>query len=220
MLNNKMTKWIFAAALTTLMGAASAQLAGANLPGVTKMARPQPVENDGKIEIIEFFGYGCIHCAQLDPELEKWIKRQGADVKVKRVPVPFGHKGVNSQPLFYSLEALGALDKLHPKVFEAIHVENVVLGNPATLNKWLEKNGVDPKKYEDVQKSFSVASKVSRSQKMSADYDIQSTPVMVVNGRYQVVVQGGPEVFFRTLDQLVAETRASNAPAKAPPAKK
>lgn len=211
-------KLTLAAALTAVIGSAAAQLNVGNLPGVTKMANPQPVENDGKIEVIEFFGYGCIHCAHLEPALEAWIKRQPADVKVKRVPAPFGHKGVNSPPLYYSLEALGVLDKLHGKIFDAVHVDNVVVGNPATLNKWLEKNGVDPKKYEEVQKSFSVVSKVTRATKMTSDYDIQSTPVIVVNGRYQAVAQGGPEALFRSLDLLIADARASMV--KAPPAKK
>lgn len=210
------------AALTLAFTAtAGAQFNAAGLPGVTKLTNPQPVENDGKIEVIEFFGYGCIHCAQLEAALEAWIKRQPADVRVKRVPVPTAFRGVPSIPIFYSLEAMGVLDRLHPKIFEAIHAENVTLGNPSTLHAWLVKNGVDPKKFEEVQKSFSVVNKGNRAAKMSHEYEAGSTPAMVVNGRY--MVQGGADVMFSSVDRLIADARAANkaaAPAKAPPAKK
>ena len=185
--------------------------------GVTPINPPQPVENDGKVEVLEFFAYGCIHCANLEPALEAWAKKQPSDVKLKRIPSPAAIMGIDSTVIFYSLEALGQLDRLHAKIFEAVHLEKVTLGNPALLNKWLEKNGVDPKKYEEAQKSFSVVTKVKRAYKMVEDYKINATPTMVVNGRY-LLEQGvtGAPAMFANVDQLIAQARATLKTAAAP----
>ena len=188
--------------------------------GVKPLNPPQPVENDGKIEVLEFFAYGCIHCANLEPALDAWAKKQPSDVKVKRIPSPALAMGIDSTVMYYSLEALGQIDRLHAKIFEAVHLEKVVLGNPSVLNKWLEKNGVDPKKYEEVQKSFSVVTKANRARKMVDDYKISATPTMVVNGRYSLEQgTGGAAALFANIDQLVGQARSSSkATAVAPQA--
>ena len=175
---------------------------------------PQPVENDGRIEVLEFFAYGCIHCANLEPRLAEWIARQPADVKVKRIPAAFAVRGIDTPPIFYTLEAMGLQEKLHQKLFDAANLENVMLGNPAVLNKWLEKQGVDPKKYEELQRSFSVQTKIARARKMSSDYKIQSTPTMTVNGRF--LLEGGSERLFSNIDQLIADARGAAKTAAAP----
>lgn len=184
---------------------------------VTPLNPPQLVENDGKIEVLEFFAYGCIHCANLEPSFDAWVKKQPADVKVKRIPSPVPIMGIDSTVIYYSLEALGQLERLHAKIFNAAHLEKVVLGNPAALNKWLEKNGVDPKKYEEVQKSFSVVTKVNRARKMVSDYKIEATPMIVVNGRFAVEQgNGGAEAMFASVEQLIAQTRATVKTSAAP----
>ncbi len=175
---------------------------------VTPLNPPQPVENDGKLEVLEFFAYGCIHCANLEPRLAEWMARQPADVKVKRVPAAFAVRGIDSAPIFYTLEAMGLQEKLHQKLFDAANLENVMLGNAATLNKWLEKQGVDPKKYEEMQRSFSVQNKINRARRMSSDYKVQSTPAVAVNGRF--LLEGGSEQLFANVDQLLANARATN----------
>ncbi len=179
---------------------------------VMPLSPPQPVENDGKIEVLEFFAYGCIHCAHLEPKLEAWAKKQAADVKLKRVPAGRGFemRGIDNVPLFYTLEAMGLAEKLQQKIFDAVNAENVILGNPATLNKWLEKQGVDPKTYENVQKSFSVQNKITRAYTQAAEYKVSSTPTIVVNGRFAVQQQGSEENFFAAIDKLIREARASN----------
>ena len=203
-----MSKWLnkFAAILFSICAftAAHAQ------QGVTSLNPPQPVENDGKVEVLEFFAYGCIHCANLEPTLEAWARKQPADVKVRRIPSPVPIMGIDSTVMYYSLEALGQIDRLHAKIFDAAHLEKVVLGNPAILNKWLEKNGVDPKKYEEVQKSFSVVTKANRARRMVEDYKIHATPTLVVNGRY-ALEQGnrGAPAMFASVDQLVGQARAT-----------
>lgn len=195
---------------------------------VTPLNPPQAVENDGKIEVLEFFAYGCIHCAHLEPRLAEWVARLPADVKFKRIPAAFAVRGIDSAPIFYALEAMGLQEKLHQKIFDAANLENVMLGNPATLNKWLEKQGVDIKKYEEMQRSFSVINKINRAKRLSSDYKLPGTPAMAVNGRFLVEQVAGADRLFGYVDQLIADARAAGkvpaAPAKAPvtvtPAKK
>ena len=206
MLNIKWFKSLLVATFTMLAtGAASAQ--GVN--DVTPLNPPQPVENDGKIEVLEFFSYACGHCANLEPSLAVWAKRQPADVKLKRIPVDGINGFMGAAGLFYTLEAMGQLERLHSKIFEAIHVERLILANPAVLNKWLEKNGVDPRKFEELQKSFTVYTNIKRARKMNVDYKVSSVPAMVVNGRFQVAQTAGPEHLFGVIDGLIADVRAN-----------
>ncbi|MBC7623886.1 MAG: thiol:disulfide interchange protein DsbA/DsbL [Aeromicrobium sp.] len=172
---------------------------------------PQPTPNDGTIEVLEFFSYGCSHCANLEPPLETWAKKLPTDVKMRRVPSGFNMMGVDEVPLFYTLEAMGQIDRLHKKIFDALHNERVILGNKATLLKWLEKNGVAPAQYESVEKSFSVQTKVARGKQMAGLYKITSTPTIVVNGRIAAVQVGGATGFLTTIDRYIDEARQSNA---------
>lgn len=211
-----MHKWLLRVVLL-LITAIAASTAHAQA-GVTPVNPPQPVENDGKVEVLEIFSYGCMHCAELEPPFEVWSKKQKPDVKIKRIPTPVPIMGIDSSVLYYTLEALGQIDRLHPKIFKAIHQEKVVLGNPATLSKWLEKNGVDPKKYEAAQSSFSVVTKAGRARQIVTAYKIRSTPTLIVNGRNLVVEQkvGGIPAMLATVDQLIGEARATVKAAPAP----
>ena len=116
---------------------------------------------------------------------------------------------------FYTLEAMGQLDRLHQKIFDAVNVENVNLGAPALLNKWLEKQGVDPKKYEEMQKSFSVDNKIKRARGMTQSYKIAATPTLVVNGRFLLEQAGSSDRMFENAERLIAEARQAARPAAA-----
>ncbi|MEI6737554.1 MAG: thiol:disulfide interchange protein DsbA/DsbL, partial [Pseudomonadota bacterium] len=180
-------------AVATVASTASAQGAPKE---VTLIDPVQPTSNDGTIEVLEFFGYGCIHCANLEPALEAWAKKLPADVKFKRVPAGFGSGGVDDIPIFFTLEAMGHVDRLHKKIFEAIFNEHVMIAHKPTLLKWLEKQGVDPVQYESVERSFSVQSKITRGKGLAALYKVTATPMIVVNGRFLVQQMGGASNFL------------------------
>jgi thiol:disulfide interchange protein DsbA len=205
--SEKLLKVIAGAAATLFLSVAAAQ----GSRDVVIIDPPQPVPNDGTVEVLEFFSYGCSHCANLEPPLETWAKKLPADVKFRRVPSGFNMMGVDEISLFYTLEAMGQLDRLHKKIFDALHNERVILGNKATLLKWLEKNGVAPAQYESVEKSFSVQTKVTRGKQMAGAYKITSTPTIVVNGRVAAVQVGGATGFLTTIDRFIDEARQSNA---------
>ncbi len=198
-------------------GTASAQFAVAPGRDYAPVNPPQPKLIDAPVEVLEFFAYGCIHCFHIEPKLEKWKASLSKDTKFMRIPTPFAIKGLDSIPFYYTLEAMGQLDKLHYKIFEAVHNDNVILGNPAVRDQWLAKNGIDPKKYQEVEKSFSVDNKIKAAREYSTKYRIESTPTLVVNGKYAVANQRDMDMTFRIVDSLIATELAAarSAPAAA-----
>ncbi|MBL8515337.1 MAG: thiol:disulfide interchange protein DsbA/DsbL [Betaproteobacteria bacterium] len=190
-------------------GSASAQFAAVPGRDYAPLNPPQPKITDTPIEVLEFFAYGCIHCFHLEPRLEKWKTTLPKDTKLTRVPSPVAIRGLDSVPMYYTLEAMGMLDKLHYKIFEAMHNENVILGNPSVRDQWLAKNAVDPKKYQEVEQSFSVQNKIRAAREYSQKYRIESTPTLVVNGKYSVPNQRDMDTTFRIVESLIATERAS-----------
>ncbi|WEY38976.1 MULTISPECIES: thiol:disulfide interchange protein DsbA/DsbL [Paraburkholderia] len=172
---------------------------------------PQPVDVPaGKIEVTEFFWYGCPHCNEFEPYLEAWVKKQGPDVVFKRVPVAFRDDFLPHSKLYHALDALGVEPQLTPKVFNEIHVNRDYLLKPEDQAKFLAKNGVDPKKFMDAYNSFSTQSALQRDKKMIADYNIDGVPTLAVQGKYET----GPAMTnslpgtLQVLDYLIGQIRA------------
>jgi protein dithiol oxidoreductase (disulfide-forming) len=176
-------------------------------PPYVELNPPLPVETPGKIEVLEFFTYGCIHCYNLEPRIETWLKTVPKDVEFRRVPAVFNQKMAHDAAIFYAFDAMGVLDKLHRPFFDAIHRDRLRSDVAGSLNPWLEKNGVDPKKLEGVVKSFGVQAKAKRAIRLTTDYRIDGTPAMAVHGRYMVPAAEG---MFETVNQLVAAVRKNS----------
>ncbi len=170
----------------------------------TELKPPQPTAAGGKIEVVEFFWYGCIHCYNLEPALEGWLKKLPPDAQFRRVPAIFNPRWEHDARIFYAFEALGVLDKLHRPFFDAIHQDRLRSDDPKALAQWLEKQGVDAQKFTDVMKSFSVHSRVQRAKLMTAGYKIDGTPAIAVDGRYTVSAGEG---MFETVSQLIDQAR-------------
>jgi protein dithiol oxidoreductase (disulfide-forming) len=170
---------------------------------------PQPTESKGKIEVIEFFWYGCPHCYSLEPYIETWLKKLPPDVEFRRVPAVFNSRWGHDAAIFYTLEALGVLDKLHRPLFDAIHKSSLRTDNEAALSEWLQKNGVEPKKFMDTMKSFGVQSKLRRATQQTVAYKIDGTPAMAVAGRYTVSADQGrtQQGMLQVVDGLVDMAR-------------
>ncbi len=170
---------------------------------------PQPTEAGGKIEVIEFFWYGCPHCYTLEPEVNKWLKTMPKDVVFKRIPAfPNDNWGQAAQ-IYYTLEAMGLLEQNHQKVFDAFHKENKNLANRRIREEWLKANGIDVAKYNEMEKSFSVSSKLQRAKQLTANYRVDGVPRIYVNGKYFTAAEfaGSNERIFAVVEQLVAMAR-------------
>ena len=177
----------------------------------TEIKPPIPVEAEGKIEVLEFFWYGCIHCYNLEPVLEPWLKKLPPDARFRRLPAVFNARWGHDAAIFYAFEALGVLDKLHRPFFDAIHRDHLRSDNPAALAEWLQKQGVDPKKFNDTLKSFGVQSKTRRATQLTNAYKIDGTPAMAVHGRYTVSAEqgGSREGMLEAVSALVEMVRKS-----------
>ena len=124
----------------------------------------------GKVEVVEFFWYNCPHCNAFEPTLDAWIKRVPKDVQVRRVPVGFRDDFVPQQRLYYALEAMDLIDKLHGKVFAAIHAEKLQLSKGDAIADWIAKQGVDKAKFLEQYNSFMVATKASKATQLQNAY--------------------------------------------------
>jgi thiol:disulfide interchange protein DsbA len=171
-----------------------------------KLGKTVPVDAPpGKVELIEFFWYACPHCNALEPRLEAWLKKIPPDVAFKRVPVAFRDDFVPQQRLYYALEAMGKVDELHAKVFNAIHNNHEALNKEDLILAWVAKQGLDPAKFKELYNSFSVSSKARRATQLQDAYKVQGVPAFGVAGRYYV--EG--EQSLQVVDYLVAEVRKS-----------
>ncbi len=170
-----------------------------------------PVEAPaGKIEVVEFFWYNCPHCNAFEPTLDAWIKRLPKDVAFRRVPVAFRDDFVPQQRLYYSLDALGLIDKLHAKVFAAIHVEKQNLARGDAIVDWVVKQGVDKAKFTEQFNSFSVATKASKGTQLQNTYKVEGVPALGVAGRFYTdgSLTKNMERALQVVDGLVALVRS------------
>lgn len=173
---------------------------------------------DGKIEVAEVFGYTCPHCAQFEPLINNWKRKQPADVRVVPVPAAFGGYWVTYARAFFAAETLGVLEKTHDAMFNALHVQRSLDLNatPEQIGAFYAKYGVDAKTFASTMSSFGVETKLNRAKQFAVRSKIEGTPSIVVDGKYLVSVdQRGYDVMFNTVDHLVARERAALAgPAK------
>lgn len=183
---------------------------------------PLEATDPKKVEVIEFFYYGCPHCYNLQPALKAWLKTAPKDIEFRRMPTIFRESWVPLTKTYYALEAIGALEKLHDDVFNTTHQQNVNLGDRKLLLDWAGKRGIDVNKLGTAFDSFAVQTKTQRSLQMTRTYNITGTPSIVVGGRYVT----GPSMtlgadnqidykrFGEVLNELVAMARSTAATAK------
>jgi thiol:disulfide interchange protein DsbA len=202
--------------LSPQAGAAAAQTAPS--PALTegkhytRLQMPQPAlptTPAGKVEVIEFFWYGCPHCAEFEPLLQSWVKTLPADVAFHKVPAIFRDSWVPAARLFYSLDALGVADQHHEAVFRAIVHQRVNLADEITLLDWVAERGIDRRTFSAAYYSPEVAAKVRRAAEMTQEYGFGGVPVLIVGGKYMPTLDSGTyDDMLRVVDGLIAKTRA------------
>ena len=201
-MHRRISGWFAAltlAALTVVLPARAELVVGRDyLPIVPAQAS----DNPAKLEVIEFFSYGCPHCSEFHPTVSKWSAALPGDVVFKRVPISFARpQWASLARLYYALEATGDLARLDAAVFEALHKTGSKLYDDKSIIDWVSAQGVDAKKFSDAFKSFSVDSNVKRADQLSRSAKIPGVPALVVDGRYLVV---GKNV--KNHDELLALT--------------
>ena len=175
-----------------------------------RLNQPLGVATAGKIEVIEFFWYGCPHCNAFEPALDAWQKKLPADVAFRRVPVAFREEPYGPhQRIYYTLEAMGLVPTLHRKVFYAIHGERQRLDKPADIAAFMAKNGVDSAKFLEIYNSFSVQTKARQAKQLAESYKIDGVPALGVAGRYYTsgALAGTTENSLNVTDFLIQKVR-------------
>lgn len=174
------------------------------------LSNPLPVDNADKIEVREFFWYGCPHCNDLEPLLEKWVKTLPADAEFRRQPTIFRDNWAPGAKTFYALEALNQLPKLHAEVFRAMHGERINLSDENTLFDWAAKKGIDRKQFVDAYNSFNVQSKTKRAEQITRQSKLAGVPAIVVDGKYATSASytGSHEAMLTAVDELIQKARA------------
>ena len=178
-----------------------------------RVIKPQPVSVANGIEVIDFFWYGCPHCHNLQPALERWISRKPADVTVRRIPAILRDSWTAHARIYYTLEALGEVERLHQRVYHGYHVEELSMSKPEVMSEWAVRNGIARERWDEAYNSPAVQRKVEEAARLSRAYSIAGTPSLVVNGRYLTSGSMGESLNSTVLilDALVSKVRSEAA---------
>lgn len=172
-------------------------------------AQPTSV-SPGQVEAVEVFWYGCPHCYALDPGIESWRKSSKAPyVQFVRVPAMWNDTLKMHARLFYTAEALGKLEELHPAIFREIHMNGNMLNTNDRILAFMKEHGVSADDYQKASTSFAVESKLRRADELNRRYRVQGVPMMVINGKYTADVgsAGGNQQLLQLVDELAARER-------------
>jgi thiol:disulfide interchange protein DsbA len=173
---------------------------------------PQHTDANGKIEVLEFFSYGCPHCNEFYPMVGAWAAKLPKDVVFKRVATGMGRIAwTNLAKAYYALEATGDLARLDGPIFHAIHEEHQPLFDEKAISTWVGQHGVDPKKFTVAFDSFGVNTKLIQAEQMVENYKIAGVPGLAVGGKY-VVMGNSFEQLLANTDALIAKVRAERGP--------
>ncbi|WP_425251726.1 thiol:disulfide interchange protein DsbA/DsbL [Janthinobacterium sp. NFX145] len=174
------------------------------------LATPQPVQTaPGKVEVIEFFMYHCPACNALEPSLARWVKDNAATVSFRRIHLPHTPANDPEAHLFLTLEALKKEEALHAQVMHTWHVERKRLASDKDNLDWALKNGLDKATFEGAYQSFGVQTRLKNLPRLAASYQVDSTPTLIVGGRYltnpSMVAGANPALPRQGVDQATLQ---------------
>ena len=200
-----------ALALAGAGGLASAQGGFQEGRHYVRLSQPAPVSVPaGKIEVVEFFWYGCPHCNAFEPALEAWVKKLPEFVAFRRVPVQFREEPFGThQRIYFALETMGQLEAMHRKVFAAIHNDRLKLDKPAEIQAFMSKNGLDGARFIEVMNSFGVQTKARQAKQLAEAYKIDGVPALGIQGRFYTSgsLAGGQDKMLVVADFLIQASR-------------
>jgi thiol:disulfide interchange protein DsbA len=176
-----------------------------------RLGQPLPVTAPaGKVEVVEFFWYGCPHCNAFEPALEAWVKKLPEFVAFRRVPVQFREEPFGThQRIYFALETMGQLEAMHRKVFAAIHNDRLKLDKPAEIQAFMSKNGLDGARFIEVMNSFGVQTKARQAKQLAEAYKIDGVPALGIQGRFYTSgsLAGGQDKMLVVADFLIQASR-------------
>jgi thiol:disulfide interchange protein DsbA len=199
-----MIKKITQTSLLILLFSCSALLK-AEPVGYETLSPAQPTHNPDKIEIIEFFWYGCPHCYDFEPLLEKWVKALPKNVEFIRQPAVFSELWGKHAKAYFTAEALGVVDKVHNDFFDALQTKKQHLETEDELAKFFVAHGVNENEFRTTYNSFLVDTKVRQAATTAGRYGITGVPAIIINGKYKTngPLAGSHEKMLEVINQLI-----------------
>ncbi len=198
-------------AVLALLGAGFAPLAGAadlKEGQDFRVIRPPLMADRERVEVVEFFWYGCPHCFDLEPVLADWVGKLPADVVFRRSPAIFpDNKWLPGARIYYTLEAMNLLDKFHSEVFNAIHVERLRLEDEKVLLAWVAKKGIDARRFSEAWSSFGVQSQLQQARRTTLAARVTAVPSVMVHGRYLALTPGNHGELLANIERLIGQVR-------------
>lgn len=173
----------------------------------------QATENAARIEVVDFFWYGCPHCFSFMPALSQWKETLPKDVHYRYLPVAFDPRNEPHTRLFYTLDVLGQAEALHAKVFDAIHKQKRALRATDDIADFAQENGIDRKQWLDTFNSFSVQTRAKRARQVWMGYKIEGTPTLGIDGRYitSPTMAGSYAATFAVAEYWIEQLRRDKA---------
>lgn len=171
----------------------------------TKLATPVPTATGNKVEVLEFFWYGCPHCYHFDPLITDWLKTLPDNAKFLRVPAPLNPRWMVHSKAYYALQSMGLGEKYHKAIFDAIHKDRKRLFTLDSLADFLASQGVDRKQFLETANSFAVEMQAKKAAQLGQEYHVTGVPMLAVNGKYTISVEqgGGFEGMLKIADYLI-----------------
>lgn len=208
---NRFLKYVYMASLMLIVNAPMSSSAWAESydEGIEYLKINPAVSTSvdkGQVEVVELFWYMCPHCFHFEPDIKEWLKNKPKNVVFKRVPAIFSPSWRFFAKVYYTNEILGVTEKIHGRLFKALHEDRARLGNAAAMAKFVEKHaGVKKQKFMDVFNSFSVDAKVRKAEDLSKRYGAQGVPTLVINGKWRTggAIAGGHKGMIKVLDHVI-----------------
>ena len=202
----RLRRWLGLVLLLAMTGAAAQITAKGEY---TKLSPPRPVATGPRIEVIEFFYYGCPICYELQPHMSRWLVGAPNYVAHRRVPVASTETWEPFAKLFYTLEAMGQVQRLHWPVYDNFHFDGVQLNDPKVMLDWVARNGLDRDKFTAIYNSPETKARLDEAREMLKTYDVRGVPTIVVDGKYVTSARlaGGTRQLMQLVDDLVKQAR-------------
>jgi thiol:disulfide interchange protein DsbA len=201
----------------TWLGALALALAAAGAFGqssdrkeVVRLDPPRPVATGERIEVIEFFYYGCPVCYELEPHMARWLSTQAPGyVALRRIPALSSDGWESFAKLYFTLEALGEAGRLHWPIYDNFHFEGKLLNDEKVMLEWVGKNGIDRGKFAEIYGSPAIQAEIAQTRELMKTYDVRGVPTLIVDGKYvsSARLAGGTRQLMQIVDELVRQAR-------------
>lgn len=205
-----MKAWLTGLALSAACTAAQPQPTPVSGRDFQELSPPRPVATGERIEVIEFFYYGCPVCYEAQPHIARWLMRSGPGVALLRVPAVFTETSESFARTFYALGAMNHVARLHWPVYDNHHFDGRQLHEEQNIVAWVSGNGVDAARFSELWKSDEIKAQIDAAKKALETYDIKGVPSFVVDGKYVTSARmaGGVKEVIQVVEHLVGRAAA------------